>query len=104
MEEKLDPDRPQAGAKLTLIQCLVLVVMSLGLFNKRSFKEVVSTIATEFVCAINYLRMANQKPAILGQAAALLEHIAERGDNYRSVHIVAFSFGTIVSLDLLFPH
>lgn len=94
----------ESKAKLNLIQGLVLIIMSLGLFKKKSFKETVSTIATEFVCASNYLRLASQKTAILGQAAALLEHIAEKNDDYGSVHLVAFSFGTLVSLDLLFPH
>lgn len=94
----------ESKAKLNLIQGLVLIIMSLGLFRKKSFKETVSTIAIEFVCASNYLRLASQKPAILGQAAALLEHIAEKNDDYGSVHLVAFSFGTLVSLDLLFPH
>jgi hypothetical protein len=64
----------------------------------------VSRLATEYVCASNYLRMANQKPVILGQAAALLEHIAEKEETYRQVHIVAYCFGTLMALDALFSH
>ena len=85
-------------------QELVLIIMLLGLFKKKSFKETLSTVATEFVCAANYLRLASQKQAVLGQAAALLEHIADKKEEYDSVYIVAYSFGSIVSLDLLFPH
>ncbi len=105
------PGQAQAGSEnkeketpITLVQTLVLIVMSLGLFRKKGFKETVSTIATEFVCVANYLRLADKKPAVLGQAAALLEHIAEKEEPYAGVHIVAFSFGSVVSLDLLFPH
>lgn len=94
----------EGGAEITLVQSLVLIVMSLGLLSKTGFKASMSTIATEFVCVANYLRLGDKKPAILGQAAALLEHIAEKKEKYGSVHIVAFSFGSVVSLDLLFPH
>jgi hypothetical protein len=94
----------ERGANLNPIQTLVLVLVALGLFKKKSFKDVTRTIATEYVCASNYLRMAYRKPAVLGQAAALLEHIAEKKEAYRQVHMVAYSFGSLVALDILFPH
>ncbi len=56
----------------TRSRLLWLMFAALGLFQKKIFKEVVSTIATQYVTASNYLRMANQKPLILGQAAALV--------------------------------
>jgi hypothetical protein len=74
-----------SATKINLIQGLVPIIMSLGLFKKKSFKEIVSIIATAFVCAGNYLRLASQKPAVLGQEAALLEHIADKKEGYASV-------------------
>ncbi len=101
---KSEEENVESGVKLNLIQALVLVLAALGLFKKKSFKETISTVATEFVCASNYLRLANRKPAVLGQAAALLEHIAEKKEAYRQVCVVAYSFGSLVALDILFPH
>ncbi len=87
---------------LPLAQAMIVVLAALGLFTRRSLKEVIATLAVQYVCAANYLRLASRKTAILGQAAALLEHLGERG--YRRVHVVSYSFGTLVAMDVLFPH
>ncbi|MGD9368752.1 MAG: hypothetical protein PVH87_23825 [Desulfobacteraceae bacterium] len=59
-----------------LFQGLIVIITALGLFKKKSFKDSVSTFATEFVCAGNYLRLADQKQIILGQAEDLLRYHA----------------------------
>lgn len=106
-EESIADSGKKTEKKETMLngfQALVIVFAALGLFQKKSLKEVVSTIATEYVCAGNYIRMAHQKSVVLGQAAALLEHLAEKKEPYRHVHVVAYSFGTLVAIDTLFPH
>ena len=97
-------EKKQKGAKLGLLQSMVVILTGLGLFKRKSLKEEISNIATVFVCAGNYLRLADCKPEVVGQATALLEHIAEKKEKYRSVHIVAYSFGSLVALDVVFPH
>jgi hypothetical protein len=92
------------GTILGAFQSLIVIVTGLGLFSRKSLKEKVIRVATVYVCGVNYLRLANRKTAILGQAASLLEHIAEKEEKYKSVHIVAYSFGTLVALDVVFPH
>lgn len=105
-EEKKGSDQvnEKKEAMINALQAFVIIFAALGLFQKKSLKEIVSTIATEYVCAGNYIRMANQKSVVLGQAAALLEHIAEKEEPYRRVHVVAYSFGTLVAIDALFSH
>ncbi len=92
------------GGLLKRFQYLIVIFAALGLFQKKSIKEVMRTISTEYACASNYFRLGSQKTAILGQGTALLEHIAEKKDKYRHVHIIAYSFGSLVAIDMLFPH
>lgn len=93
-----------AGPQLGVFQALIVLLAAMGLFNKNTLKESISVVATEYVCASNYLRMANQKQLILGQFMALLEHIAEKSDQYRHIHVVAYSFGSLLAIDALFPN
>lgn len=86
------------------VQILILILAAFGLLSNRNLKDLITSIAVEYVCACNYLRLAEQKPAVLGQAAALLEKIAEKTDSYRAVHVVSYSFGSLVALDFLYPH
>lgn len=107
LPDKITENRTNAdelGPKLGVLQALVVLLASLGLFKRESLKEVVSIVATEYVCASNYLRLASQKQLIIGQVMALLEHIAEKSEKYHGVHIVAYSFGTLLAIDSLFPH
>jgi hypothetical protein len=69
-----------------------------------NIKLQLSTAAVQYLCMLNYLNVGERRNAILGQLTALLEHIAEKESTpYRNIHIIAFSFGTIVALDALFP-
>ncbi len=92
------------GGLLNRFQYLIVIFAALGLFQKKSIKEVMRTISTEYACASNYFRLGSGKTSILGQGTALLEHIAEKKEEYRHVHIIAYSFGSLVALDMLFPH
>jgi hypothetical protein len=60
--------------------------------------------AVRHVCLINYLRFGERRDVLRGQLAALLEHIAERDEvEYEFVDVVAYSFGSLVAIDSLFP-
>jgi hypothetical protein len=102
--QKIKEEKKEKVAKLGLLQSMVVVLTGLGLFKRKSLKEEISNIATMFVCASNYLRLADCKPEVVGQTTALLEHLAEKKEKYRSVHLVAFSFGSLVALDVVYPH
>lgn len=51
--------------------------------------------------ADGYLRVASDRPAIVGGLVRLIEHVGEAG--YKEVTIVAYSFGSIVAIDALYP-
>ena len=58
--------------------------------------------ALTYISVIEYVSYGERREVIAGQFSDLLEHVAEKGV-YRHIHVVAYSFGSIVALDTLFP-
>ena len=90
------------------LQLVVVILTAAGLWSKTSMKELLARASGEITCATQYLEMGDRSGALAGQFASLLEYIAEKeagaGVRYRNVHVVSFSFGTVVALDSIFPH
>jgi hypothetical protein len=81
----------------------IVVTLVTNLFPAR--RDVLVDAAIDYVSAIRYLMVGERRAAVCGRLAALLEHVAERSDtDYERIHIVAFSFGSIIAIDTLFPH
>jgi len=88
---------------LPWMQTLVVVIAGLGAFSNRSLKLLVSELATEYVTAVGYIEAAERKQSINGQLTALIEHVSEQTPTYRRIHLMGFSFGSLIALDTLFP-
>jgi len=82
---------------------LFVSVTSIILILVPAANTIVTTLATEFVCAHYYLQYGQQKQDILGNIDKLFEYIAEN-DKDSKIHIHAYSYGSIVALDYLFPY
>jgi pimeloyl-ACP methyl ester carboxylesterase len=55
--------------------------------------------------ASNYLTLDRGRRSVEDQFAALLNHIGQKTDvEYRQVHVIGYSFGSIIALDALFPY
>jgi len=92
---------------LRFLQMGVIVITALGLFTKTDLKQILSIVSAEATCAINYLNLGERSGVLAGQLSSLLEHIFQKSGNgtpYRDVHIMAYSFGSILAMDTLFPH
>ncbi|WP_138431630.1 hypothetical protein [Fodinibius saliphilus] len=87
---------------------IVIVVAALGLFSKEDFKQMISELGKELAAAENYLSVDEKRSKIRGQFATLLEHISEKeGEGlpkYDNIHLLSYSFGSIIALDSLFPN
>ena len=59
-------------------------------------------LATEFVCADGYLEFGAKRQRILGALDQLLEYIAEN-DRGARVDFHAYSFGSLIAIDYIFP-
>ncbi len=88
-------DSSQTTAQLFVIIIAVIEVLYPKL--KQSFIGA----AVKYTSIMEYLGLGTHRQVLGGQLLKLIDHIAARG--YRKIHIVAFSFGTIVALDNLFP-
>jgi len=92
---------PGATAPLSLLQALVVAVALVQTLWP-GLREGLIKSAVTYISAIDYLSYGDRREVIAGQVSDLLEHVAEKGV-YRRIHIVAYSFGTIIALDNVFP-
>lgn len=65
-------------------------------------KDLVSALATEFVCVNEYIELGVQKQVVQGNLELLIDYITENEENPK-IHLHAYSFGSILALDYLFP-
>jgi hypothetical protein len=103
------PAQPRAPTRnlpfLQWIQFIVVFAAAIGLFTKASLKEFLTETAAHAVPALGYLDYDQRKGLVLGQLNALLDHLEEKAGtiSYNNVHVISYSFGSIVALDALFP-
>lgn len=82
----------------------------LGLSFFPSVQKSIGGFATEFCCVDNYLELGKRRQALIGDLNALVEFIAEKetaelpnNEAEFKLHFHAYSFGSILALDLLYP-
>jgi hypothetical protein len=90
-----------SSVPLSLPQFFVILVAVLEVFFPR-IRQSFTNSAIEYICTLEYLNMDSRKAVLGGHLTDLLEHIAENR-SYRHVHILAYSFGTVLALDQLYP-
>jgi hypothetical protein len=85
---------------------LIVIGAAVGLFRRGSVKEALAETAATMAPALAYLDYDDRAGVVRGQFQALLEHLAEKASNgitYDRVHVIGYSFGSLVALDGLFP-
>jgi hypothetical protein len=83
---------------------IIVLLTALGfvLPPQAQIKEKVSLAATNYLCLIHYLNWGERSHAIGGKLESLLEHLLEREQGYHRIHVIGYSFGSIVAIDNLF--
>lgn len=84
----------------TLQNIVILVAVVQALWPK--LREALLKGALTYTCVIEYITYGERRDVIAGQFLDLLEHMAEKG-KYRQIHVIAYSFGSIIAIDALFP-
>jgi hypothetical protein len=87
---------------LSKLSEIFLSITALLIIIIPSARVVITSLATEFVCANNYLEIGAQSQEVHGNLDQLVEYIAEN-EKGTKIHYHSYSFGSVVSLDLLFP-
>lgn len=82
---------------------LIVNLTSIILILIPGFNNTIISLACEFVSASNYLNHGETKRRIHGQMDLLLEKIVEIEGPEVEVCIHAYSFGSLITLDYLFP-
>jgi len=95
-------DRSAVQQFLTLPSQVIVILFAVVELFYPQLKQRYSEAAVEYISSIQYINSGLRKQTIAGQFAELLEDIVE-SDLYRNIHIIGFSFGTIVALDNFFP-
>ena len=83
---------------------LIVLLTAIGFVvpPKAKLKENISVAATNYLCLIHYLNWGERSHAIGGKLESLLEFVVEREPRYERIHIVGYSFGSVVAIDNLF--
>lgn len=98
--------RYASSKALVIFPVLIVLLTAFGVASPKAgkFTDVMSRAATYCLCLISYLTSGDRSNAIRGKLDRLIEHIAEKEDlGYRHIHIIGYSFGSILALDALFP-
>lgn len=90
--------------ELKFLQGGIVFVGGLSIW-KSAFAKRIGSAALVGYSVVDYLDRGDDIGSQLrGQMAALLEHLAELKPQHESIDVVAYSFGSIVAIDTLFPH
>lgn len=80
-----------------------VVIASSVAMLKPDFQRQLTSATSEYLCAHYYLKYGEGKSTVTGNLANLVEKVAEREKNYEGIELHAYSFGTIVAIDTVFP-
>lgn len=96
-----EPAAEASGDGITLVQQVVIGATALGAaFRKR--RDRLTAAIVNYLSIVLYMTASERHGHIIGQLDGLIEHVAEQHD-YRHIHIVAYSFGSVLAIDALFP-
>lgn len=83
-------------------QTAIVIVTGLGLMSRQGLKQFVTDTAVDYAAGLDYLSTDQKKPTLIGQFSGLLETIAESDTDYDRIHVIGFSFGSIIAIDCIF--
>jgi hypothetical protein len=89
----------------TFAEKAIVILTALGILTPQ-LKDSLNRAAVIYLGMVSYLDLGNRRNILLGQLVELTEHILEKKSThctYRRIHIISYSFGSILALDALFP-
>lgn len=82
---------------------IIIAFTALLLLLVPNANNFITTLATEFVCANDYMEHGVQKQLVQGNLEILVEYITEHEADPK-IHFHAYSFGSILALDYVYPY
>ncbi len=86
-------------------QTIVIALTAIGIVlpTRLQIREFIVNSATTYTALVMYLQSGEQRNILVGQLRDLIEHIKSKDTDYTDLHIISYSFGSIIVLDALFP-
>lgn len=92
-----------ANQYLQALQAGVVTITVLGMVFRFNLKDALARVSGTTTCVSNYLAYGLGRPEIVGRMARLLEHLRDDPQvKYTSVHLVGYSFGSVVAIDCIY--
>ena len=99
---------------LTASQAIVVASAVLGFFLPAgtNLKDIIGKAAVNYLCLIYYLQYGDGRAAVQGEFDVMIDNILRKSavakrdkkeGSYKTINLIAYSFGSIVALDSLFP-
>ena len=89
------------------LETAVVALTAAGFFTRFSLKDMLARFAGDFAPVLRYIAAGDRQGAVHGSVANLVNDIEDRqaagGQAYGRLHVISYSFGSIVALDALFP-
>jgi hypothetical protein len=96
--------QPKRPRWLDWLKTGIVAFAGLGLTVRFNLKEALANVAPILSCATGYLSAGEKRSVIIGELTRFIDHLDEQTNvRYRNVHILAYSFGSVIALDALFP-
>jgi pimeloyl-ACP methyl ester carboxylesterase len=96
--------QPKRARWLDWLKTGIVAFAGLGLTVRFNLKEALASVAPILSCATRYLSAGANRCQIIGELTRFVDHLDEQTNvRYRNVHILAYSFGSVIALDTLFP-
>lgn len=99
--ELLDKDIVPQSMGYKLSKMLIPLTTILLLFNPNA-KVIITTLATEFLCANDYIEHGTQKQLVQGNLEKLIDYISENEPDCK-IHFHTYSFGSLLAIDYIYP-
>ncbi len=85
-----------------IISKVIVSVTAVLLLILPNANVLITNLATEYVCANDYIEHGVQKQLVQGNLEMLVDYITEKEGDCR-IHFHTYSFGSIVAIDYIFP-
>ncbi|MDA3613607.1 hypothetical protein [Polluticaenibacter yanchengensis] len=82
---------------------IIVSVTALLLLIIPNANVLITNLATEFICANDYMQYGVQKQLLQGNLELLVDYISENEKNCK-IHFHTYSFGSILALDYIYPY
>jgi hypothetical protein len=83
---------------------ITVTALWLALPSRAGIKRFIEETTTDYLAVDHYLTFGERSNAIVGPLSDLIDELARRnGNNYRNYYVMAYSFGSLIAIDALFP-